>query len=279
MDVTGRPLVAAIQTTGETGGVMAGEIAAALRGRTALVTGASGGLGAHFARTLARTGATVVLTARRLDQLEQVAREIRSEGGKALGIAMDVTDQSSVDAAFSSMEQAFGPAAVVVNNAGISGPSRRALEIEAATFAQVLDTDLTGAWRVALRAAQGLVAAGRGGSIVNIVSILGLRQIVGVVPYEAAKAGLIQLTKALALEWARHGIRVNALAPGYILTDINRDFFASTAGQAIVQRIPQRRLGEPRDLDGPLLLLASDAGRYMTGTTIAVDGGHLVSSL
>jgi NAD(P)-dependent dehydrogenase (short-subunit alcohol dehydrogenase family) len=154
-----------------------------------------------------------------------------------------------------------------------------ALELDAADWDRVVDTDLRGVWLVAQAAALRMVRHRTGGSIVNIASILGLRVAGGLAPYAVAKAGVVQLTKALALEWARHGIRVNALAPGYIETDINRDFFATEAGRALVKRIPQRRLGRATDLDGPLLLLLSDAGAYMTGAVVAVDGGHLVSSL
>lgn len=251
----------------------------AVRGVVALVTGASSGLGSHFARLLAGEGAKVVLAARRLERLEALAAELSSAGHAALPVVMDVTDQASVDAAFAAAEAAFGSVTLVVNNAGVPGPSRLALDIAAEDFGQVLDIDLTGAFRVARRAAAVMAGSGTGGSIVNIASILGLRQTVGVVAYEAAKAGLVQMTKALALEWARHGIRVNALAPGYIRTDINAEFFATAQGQAVVKRIPQRRLGELGDLDGPLLLLASDASRYMTGTVLTVDGGHMVSAL
>ncbi|MDX6750980.1 SDR family oxidoreductase [Geminicoccaceae bacterium 1502E] len=251
-----------------------------LASEVALVTGASSGLGRHFAELLARHGATVLLAARRLDRLEEVAHGIHEAGGSAHVAVMDVTSEESVEQAYATLEAAAGrPASLLVNNAGVAGPSRLALEVESREFAAVLDTDLTGAFRVARRAARALVAAGREGSVINVASILGLRTTPGVAAYEAAKAGLVHLTRALALEWARHGIRVNALAPGYILTDINRDFFETQAGQAIVRRIPQRRLGEPADLDGPLLLLASPASRYMTGTVLAVDGGHLTSSL
>lgn len=170
------------------------------------------------------------------------------------------------------------PHDIVINNAGITleGP---ALGIDAADWAQVIDTDLTGVFRVAQAAGQALVAAGRPGSIVNIASILGLRVAGNLAAYATAKAGVVQMTRALALEWARHGIRVNALCPGYIETDLNRAFFASDPGQRLIRRIPQRRLGQPEDLDGALLLLASEAGRYITGSEIVVDGGHLVSGL
>ena len=250
-----------------------------LAGAVALVTGASSGLGRHFAHLLAARGAAVVVAARRRDALDQVAREIIEAGGKACAVTMDVTDEGQVDAAFAAAERTLGTPTVIVNNAGIPGPSRRMVEVDAASFGQVLDVDLTGAFRVARRGAAALIAAREEGSIINVASVLGLRVTMGVAAYEAAKAGLIHLTRAMALEWARHGIRVNALAPGYIETDINRGFFATEAGRRVVGRIPQGRLGQPADLDGPLLLLASDASRYMTGAVLAVDGGHLVSAL
>ncbi|RYZ12879.1 MAG: SDR family oxidoreductase, partial [Comamonadaceae bacterium] len=181
-------------------------------------------------------------------------------------------------AAFDTMAAAGCVADVVINNAGVGGGGL-ALATDEAGWDQVLDTNLKGAWLVATEAARRLVAARRPGSIVNVASILGLRVGGGVAPYAASKAGLVQLTKALALEWARHGVRVNALAPGYVVTDINRDHLDSELGRKMLGRIPQRRWGEQVDLDGPLLLLASDAGRYMTGSVVAVDGGHLVSGL
>lgn len=191
---------------------------------------------------------------------------------------MDVTQPDSVQAAFTQVEQALGPVDIVVNNAGIA-MTRPALEISEDEWTGLIDVNLNGAWRVAQCAARHFQRHGRPGAIVNIASILGQRVASHVAAYTAAKAGLLHLTRALALEWARHGIRVNALAPGYIGTDLNSDFFATPAGEALVKRIPQRRLGRPQDLDGPLLLLASDASAYMTGAVIDVDGGHLASSL
>jgi NAD(P)-dependent dehydrogenase (short-subunit alcohol dehydrogenase family) len=248
-----------------------------LDGQCALVTGASGSLGRHFANVLARAGAAVALAARRLDELEIIAAEIRAAGGAATAIALDVTDAGSIATAFSAAEEKLGPITLLVNNAGVA-VTKPLLEYDEADWDKVMDTNLKGAWLVAQEAARRMVEAG-GGNIINIASILGLRVIGGVSAYCASKAGLIHLTKAMALELGPHGVRVNTLAPGYIETDLNRDFFASNAGRSLIERIPHRRLGQLEDLDGSLLLLASDASRYMTGTVVTVDGGHTISSL
>lgn len=250
-------------------------MAGQLHGRTALVTGASSGLGRHFADVLAAQGAGVVLAARRPEALEAARAEIEAAGGAARAVALDVADPASVEAAFAQIGEAPD---IVVNNAGVTTDTP-ALAMDAATWDRVLDTNLTGAFLVAQAGARALRDAGKGGSIVNVASITGLRPAGNLAAYAASKAGLIHLTKTLALEWARHGIRVNALCPGYIETDLNRDFFASEAGKALIRRIPQRRLGKPAELDGALLLLATDAGSYITGTALVADGGHLVSSL
>ena len=246
-----------------------------LDGKTALVTGASSGLGRHFAKLLAAQGATVLLAARRRTALDEACDEIIAAGGKAEAITLDVANEASIAAAFAGFSTAPD---IIINNAGISGEGP-ALGMDAAAFDSVMDTNLRGAFLVAKAGASAMRDAGKGGSIVNIASILGHRVAGNVSAYAASKAGLVHLTKALALEWARHGVRVNALCPGYIETELNNDFFASDIGQALVKRIPQRRLGKPEELDGALLLFASDAGTYITGASLAVDGGHLVSSL
>ena len=249
-----------------------------LSGRVALVTGASSGLGLHFARTLADSGAQVVLAARRTQRLSEAVAALNSMGRQAHALALDVTDSHSVRRAFDTLAQRDMVADIIVNNAGVA-VSRPMLEQTQADWDDVLDTNLKGAWLVAQEAARRLLSAGRPGSIINIASITGERVAGGVAPYAASKAGLIHLTRAMALELARSNIRVNALAPGYVATELNRDFLDSAAGQRLLARIPQRRFGRPADLDGPLLLLAGPAGAFMTGSMVSVDGGHLVSGL
>jgi len=239
-----------------------------------LVTGASGGLGRHFALTVAAHGAQVIVAARRAPALDEVVASIHQHGGRASAVALDVRDADSVDAAIA----ASAPIDVVVNNAGIA-LTRPAMDTDDTAWHDVIDTNLTGAFRVARAASRAMSATERGGVIVNIASILAFRVAKQVAAYGAAKAALVHLTQSLALELAAKRIRVNALAPGYIVTDLNRDFLASAAGEALAKRVPMRRFGQAADLDGALLLLASDASRYMTGTTIVVDGGHGVAWL
>ncbi|MDP3513444.1 MAG: SDR family oxidoreductase [Sulfuritalea sp.] len=248
-----------------------------LDGRRALVTGASGGLGRHFAKTLALAGAIVAVAARRDSQLLETVAEIEQAGGRAYAVALDVTNPTSVTNCFDVIEM-FGVPDIIVNNAGVA-LTAKLLEHTEADWDTVLETNLKGAWRVAREGAQRMISANVPGAIVNVASILGERVAGGVAPYCASKAGLIHLTRAMALELAKDGIRVNALAPGYVETELNRDFLASDAGEKLRSRVPQRRFGCAEDLDGPLLLLASDAGAFMTGAVLCADGGHLVSSL
>ena len=248
-------------------------------GRVALVTGAGSGLGQQFAITLAEAGAHVVLAARRQDKLAETAERIAALGkGKTLCIAMDVTDRASVQSGFASAVESLGTPTIVINNAGISREAF-AIDVSADDFEAVIDTNLNGVFWVAQAAAQAMVKAGSGGSVVNIASILGRRVAYMLSAYSAAKAGVIRLTEALALEWSRHGIRVNAIAPGFFVTDINREFFDTPQSEKMIKGVPMRRPGEIRELDGALLLLATDAGTYMTGSTITVDGGHTCNSL
>jgi NAD(P)-dependent dehydrogenase (short-subunit alcohol dehydrogenase family) len=250
----------------------------AVTGRCALVTGAFSGLGRHFALTLARAGARVGLTGRRVEVGKRLATEIRASGGEAIVARMDVMRSDSVASAVATVERELGAIRILVNNAGVA-TTKPCLDVSEEEWSGVVDVNLTGAWRVAQAVAQRMREHGQGGSIINIASITGLRVASQISSYVASKAALIQLTKAMALELARYNIRVNALAPGYIETDLNREFFATEAGQTLIQRIPQRRIGQPEDLDGPLMLLASDASEFMTGSVLVVDGGHLVSSL
>ena len=243
-----------------------------------LVTGGSSGFGRHFSRFLASNGAKVTLAARRAAALSAAVEEINDSGGKAQSVTLDVTVPESIDAAMAQAEATFGPINAVINNAGVTA-TKPALDQDERSWDSVVDTNLKGVWLVAQAAARRMVTNKVKGSIVNIASILGLRVAGSVAPYAISKAGVIQMTKALALEWARHGIRVNALAPGYFMTELNDDFFESEAGKALIKRVPQRRLGQLTELDGPLLLLISGAGSFMTGSVITIDGGHLVSSL
>ncbi|MEL6374236.1 MAG: SDR family NAD(P)-dependent oxidoreductase [Pseudomonadota bacterium] len=256
-----------------------------LEGRTALVTGASSGLGAHFARTLAAAGANVVLAARRRERIEALARDLQGSGASALAVALDVSGSSAsstppagaddAQAAFARAQEAFGPVHIVVNNAGVSQEAFIAA-MDEDKWRHVMDVNLDGVFRVGQAAARHMQAHGEGGSIINIASILGFAVTKTLGAYAASKAAVLSLTRSMALELARDNIRVNAIAPGYFSTEINADFLASQQGQGMLAAVPMRRHGELEELSGPLLLLASDAGAYMTGSVIVADGGHLL---
>ncbi|GAC1478112.1 MAG: SDR family oxidoreductase [Acetobacteraceae bacterium] len=249
-----------------------------LHGRVALVTGASSGLGAHFARLLASQGAKVALAARRLDRLESLAGEVEAAGGTALAVECDVTNGASVVDAAARAAAGLGTLDILVNNSGVTG-RKPFLDGTAEEWDSVLNTNLRGAFLMCREFAKAAIAAGQGGRIVNVASILGLRTIKGVVPYSASKGGLVHMTSVLAMELGPKRITVNALAPGYVETDLNRAFLQGPAGARIASRVPLGRLGQPEDLDGALLLLTSDAGRFITGVVLPVDGGHVISSI
>jgi NAD(P)-dependent dehydrogenase (short-subunit alcohol dehydrogenase family) len=249
-----------------------------ITGEVALVTGASSGIGRHFAEILAAAGAKVGLAARRADRLAELAREIEAHGGTSLPIECDVTKADSIAAAIATAEAQLGNLSILVNNAGVV-VSKPLFEHTEADWDHVVDTNLKGAWMVARDFAHHLVGLKRPGRIINIASVLGIRTIGRVPAYCAAKAGLIHLTHVLAMELARHGILVNALAPGYVETDFNRAFFATEAGRNLIGRIPLKRIAQTADLDGALLFLASPASAYVTGAVIAVDGGHGVAAI
>jgi len=247
-----------------------------LKGRVALITGASSGLGVQFSCALADNGAAVALVARRADRLNAVKHEIEGKGGKAVAIEADVIDRAAMTRAFDAAEKAFGTVTVLVNNAGIAQSARRAIEVPAEEWRKVLSVDLDAVFYNAQEAARRMLAARKQGCVINIASVLGLGVTKGVAAYAVAKAGVIQVTKALALELAFKGVRVNAIAPGWFVTEINDDYLNSEAGAAIKREIPMGRFGKQGDLDGALLLLASDAGSYITGATLVVDGGQVV---
>ncbi len=249
-----------------------------ISGEVVLVTGASSGIGRHFAQVLAAAGAKVAAAARRADRLSELARDIESRGGMCLPLACDVTKQDSIREAIANAEDRLGPLSVLVNNAGVV-VSKPLFEHSEADWDHVVDTNLKGAWLAARDFAHHLVERKRPGRIINIASVLGFRTIGQVPAYCAAKAGLIHLTHVLAMELARHRILVNALAPGYVETDFNREFFKTEAGQRLISRIPLKRIAQSEDLDGALLFLVSPASAYVTGAVISVDGGHGVAAI
>jgi NAD(P)-dependent dehydrogenase (short-subunit alcohol dehydrogenase family) len=247
-----------------------------LDGRVALITGASSGLGAALARGFATAGAAVALVARREEKLHALAEEIRRGGGSAAAFVCDVTDPAAIGATFDAVAAQLGVADIIVNNAGIAEPTLY-LKTTDATLQRTFATNFEAAWHVGAEGAKRLVAAGKGGSIIQIASVLGMGVGVGYSAYAASKAALIQLTRSMALEFIRHRIRVNALAPGWFVTEMNEAYFATAAGQEYLQRIPPARAGQLHELVGPALLLASDAGSFVNGVCLPVDGGHHVA--
>lgn len=241
-----------------------------LEGRNVLLTGASAGLGLHFAHTLAAAGAKLALGARRVERLDALAAALRKGGTTVEPVALDVTDAKSVVAAIDKAEKALGPLDVLVNNAGVASP-KWIVDTTEADYDMIMDTNAKGAWLVAQEVGRRMIARKKGGQIVNIASMGGLVPSRHLGAYGMSKAAAIHMTKAMALEWARHGINVNAICPGYVSTEMNGEFFASEEGKKFVATFLRRRLMDPADLDGPLLMLASAASRAMTGSVIACD--------
>jgi NAD(P)-dependent dehydrogenase (short-subunit alcohol dehydrogenase family) len=249
-----------------------------LDGKVALVTGAGSGLGRQFAHVLSEAGASVVLAARRREKLEETAQAISDKGGNASCVALDVCDSASVKKCFAEIESSVGAMDILVNNAGIAR-QEFLVDMSEDDWDAVIDTNLKGVFLVAQQAARAMIKAEKPGSIINIASILGLRVSKALGSYIASKSGVVHMTKAMALEWAQFGIRVNAIAPGYFVTEMNQEQFEAGAGEILMKRVPLRRIGEVDELSGPILLLASAAGSFMTGSTIEVDGGQLCNSL
>jgi NAD(P)-dependent dehydrogenase (short-subunit alcohol dehydrogenase family) len=251
-----------------------------LTGKVVAVTGASSGFGHHFAGVLAGAGATVVLGARRQDKLADRVAEISANGGAALACNLDVRDKDSVQAFIDTAFERFGRLDVLINNAGVEAGAKTYTMIDEDEWDQVIDTNLKSAWMASKYYTERVLATEQGaGNIIMISSITDRRTIKGQFPYAISKGGLTRMTEVMALEAARYNIRVNALAPGYVLTDVSRILLESEAAPEFVKGIPMRRFGEFEDLDGPILLLASDASSYMTGSILTVDGGHVCASL
>lgn len=249
-----------------------------IKGKHIFISGASSGFGAHFAKVFAARGANVTAGARRADRLSSLVQEIKDGGGNANAVALDVASDDSVKAAFAESVKVYGAPNVIFNNAGI-GTGGPAEKISSEQYSQLMEVNLKGAWRVATEAARYMISAEKGGSIINTASILGQRVGAGSSIYSISKAGVVQMTKAFALDWSRYKIRVNAIQPGYFKTELNADFLESDMGAKVIKGIPFRRTGELHELEGVMLLLASEASSFMTGSVISIDGGHLISSL
>lgn len=249
-------------------------------GKIALITGASSGLGARFAKVLAHAGAQVVLASRRVERLKELRAEIEADGGAAHVVALDVTDYGSIKSAIAHAETEAGPIDILVNNSGVS-TTQRLLDVTPEDYAFVMDTNQRGAFFVAQETAKRMIARAKGNPkkqhrIVNIASVAGLRVLPQIGIYCMSKAAVVQMTKAMALEWGKYGINVNAICPGYISTEINEEYFFSAQGQKLVDMLPRKRTGKPEDLDGLLLLLAAEESHFINGAIITADDGMSV---
>jgi len=244
-----------------------------ISGRVALVTGASSGLGARFARVLAAAGAHVALAARRVDRLQALSEELAADGVETISLELDVANVAAIRHVAAEVEARLGPIGILVNNAGISRQAR-VEDVTEDDYDAVLDTNLKGAFFMAQSVARQMIAHGIEGRIVNIASVAGIRPLGQLSTYSMSKAAMVQMTKSMAREWGKHGINTNAICPGYIATEISEDFLETEGGRKLVASLPRRRMGEPRDLDGLLLLLcAGDASRFINGAIIAADDG------
>jgi NAD(P)-dependent dehydrogenase (short-subunit alcohol dehydrogenase family) len=246
-----------------------------VKGKIALISGASSGLGEHMAEMLAGNGVAVVCGARRMDLLQDLAGRIKANGGKALAVAMDVTDRLSIKAAFDAAEKEFGTPDIVICNAGATG-AQPFLEMEEAVWDNVLTVNLKGVFNLGQEGAQRMVAAGKPGNIINISSICAVSSFKGLTHYSASKGAVNQLTRVMGHELAEHDIRVNALAPGFLHTDLVSDYYATPAGQEHLASLPLKRAGDLSELDGSILLLASNAASYMSGSVVTADAAHSV---
>jgi len=251
-----------------------------LSGRVALVTGASSGLGAQFAKTLSRAGAAVVLASRRMDKLKELRAEIQAEGGDAHVVSLDVTTLSSIQSAVAHVETEVGSIDILVNNSGVS-TTQRVQDVTEENFDFTFNTNVKGSFFVAQEVGKRMLARAKGaapgtytgGRIINIASVVGLRVLPQIAPYAMSKAAVIQMTKALALEWGRFGINVNAICPGYISTEMNAHIWTTEQGQKLVNMLPRKRVGDPQDLDALLVLLASAESSFINGAIISADDG------